>query len=112
MLVRLAMMTFIDLNYVPAPLLFVKATGVGKSLVRDIHSVMFRCISLTIVLLLVLGAEQSSNLLVKTTQTLADVLSICLDKVHSQMDNWKLITSILVLPSYTRKTVMLFTSPQ
>ena len=40
-LVKLAMMKFRESPSVPAPLLFVKATGGGKSLVRDIHSVMF-----------------------------------------------------------------------
>ena len=48
----------------------------------------------------------------KATQTSGDVLSIHLDEVHSPMGKRKLITSILALPSYTRKTVVLFTSPQ
>ena len=45
---KLALMRFRDSPTIPAPVLFVKATGGGKSLVRDIHSVMFRGIALTI----------------------------------------------------------------
>ena len=41
----------------PAPLLFVKVTDGGKSMVRDAHLVMFQAVSLTIVTILALGAD-------------------------------------------------------
>ena len=56
-LLRLAMMKFRESPAVPAPVLLVKATGGGKSLVRDIHSVMCCGVSLTIVPLLALDAN-------------------------------------------------------
>ena len=61
LLIRLSMIQFVDLMYVPAPVLLVKATGGGKALVCDIHSVMFRGISLTIVPPIALGVEQTSE---------------------------------------------------
>ena len=111
-LVRLAMMKVMDVTHIPAPIFFVKETGGGKSLVRDIHSVIFRGVLLTILPLLALGAEQSSKVLLKATQTSGDVLPVYLDEVHSPADKKKLISSILALPTDTRKTVMLFSSPQ
>ena len=51
-LISLTMMKFRESSTNPAPLLFVKATGCGKYLVRDVHSVMFRGVSLTVFLFL------------------------------------------------------------
>ena len=51
------MMKFVILTHAAAPVLFVMATGGGKSLVYDIHSVMFRDVFLTIAPLLALSAE-------------------------------------------------------
>ena len=78
-LTKLALMKFRDSHTIPAPILFVKATGGGKSLVRDIHSVMFRGVSLTIVPLLALGADQTSKIGTKSIQTSGDVLAVHLD---------------------------------
>ena len=111
-LVKLALMKFRESSVVPAPLLFVKATGGGKSLVRDIHSVMFRGVSLTIVPLLALGADQTSKVITKTIQTSGDVLAVHLDEIHNMSDQQRLVESILALPLATRKTIMIFSSPQ
>ena len=111
-LLKLAMMKFRESSIVPAPVLFVKATGGGKSLVRDIHSVMFRGVSLSIVPLLALGADQTSNVRKKSIQTSGDVLAVHLDEIHNASDKQHLINSILALPVNTRKTIMLFSSPQ
>ena len=102
-LVKLAMMKFRESPSVPAPLLFVKATGGGKSLVRDIHSVMFRGVSLTIVPLLALGADQTSKVTTKSIQTFGDVLAVYLDEIHNLSDQQGLVKSILSLPLYTKK---------
>ena len=48
-LARLAMMKFKASPLHPSSILFVHPTGGGKSLVRDIHSVLFRGVSLTVV---------------------------------------------------------------
>ena len=65
-LVKLALMKFQQSSVVPAPILFVKTTGGGKSLVGDIHSVIFRGMTLTIAPLLALGADQTSKVIQKS----------------------------------------------
>ena len=45
----------------PAPVLFVQPPGGGKLLVRDVHSVFCRGVSLTIVPILSLGADQQKK---------------------------------------------------
>ena len=55
---RLAMMKFKLSSIHPAPILFLQPTGGGKSMVRDVHSVISRGIALTIVPVLSLGADQ------------------------------------------------------
>ena len=73
------MMKFRESPTVPAPILFVKATGGGKYLVRNIHLVMFRGVSLTIVPLIALGANQTSKVSNTSIQTFGDVLAVYLD---------------------------------
>ena len=58
-LTRIAMMKFKSLHHKFAPVLFVYPTGGRKSLVRDVHSVLFRGVSFTIVQVLLLGADLS-----------------------------------------------------
>ena len=110
-LVKSALMKFRDSSVAPAPPLFVKATGGGKSLVRDIHSVMFRGVSLAIVPLLALGADQTSKVSSKSIHTSGDVLAVHLDKIYNASDQHPLVNSILALLFYTRKTIMIFSSP-
>ena len=58
-LTRLVMMKFRDSPLKPSSVLFVHPTGGGKSLVRDVHSVLFRGVSLTVVPMLSLGVDLS-----------------------------------------------------
>ena len=111
-LVKLSMMNFKDSSSVPVPLLFVKVTGSDKYLVRGIHLVMFRGVSLTSIPLLALGADQTSKVGTKSIQISGGVLAIHLDKIHNSLDQHRIIKSILVLPPNTRKTIMIFSSPQ
>ena len=60
-LIRLALMQFKDSPIKPPFILFVHLTGGGKLLVRDVHSVLFPGISLTIVPVLSLGTDLSLN---------------------------------------------------
>ena len=85
-LLRLAMMKFRESPAVPAPVLLVEVTSGGKSLVWDIHSVIFCGISLTIVPLLALGADETSKVCNKCIQTSGDVLAVHLDKIHNASD--------------------------
>ena len=62
MLARIAMMKFKLSSYKTSPLLFVHPTGSGKSLARDVRSVIFRGVSLTIVPALSLGADLAVNI--------------------------------------------------
>ena len=61
-------------SYKPAPVLFVEPTGGGKSLVRDVHAVMVKGITLTIVPLLALGADQTAKINKNALQTSGYVL--------------------------------------
>ena len=111
-LAKLVLMKFRESSAVPAPLLFIKATGGGKLLVRNIHLVMFRGVSVTIIPLLTLGADQMSKISTKSIQTSGDVLAVHLDKIHNPSDQQRIIESILALPLNTQKTIMIFLSPQ
>ena len=87
-LTKLAMMEFTDSPTVPAPILFVKATGGGKSLVKNIHSVdipwripsdsPFTCTR---------GRIKRQKVSTKSIQTCSgDVLAVHLDKIHNPSD--------------------------
>ena len=65
-LTKLTMMKFRDSPTVPTPILFVKATSRGRYLV----------LFLTIVPLLVLGADQTLKVSTKSIQTFSDVTSL------------------------------------
>ena len=87
MLLRLAMINFRKKSTAPAPILFVKTTGGGKSLVRDIHLVVFHGVSLTIVPPPALGVDQTSNVCNKSIQNSGDVLAIHLEEIHNVSDS-------------------------
>ena len=55
---RLTVMKYKPSSINPAPILFFQLTGGGKSLVRDVHSVLCYSVSLTIVPVLSIGADQ------------------------------------------------------
>ena len=109
---RLAMMKFRDSPMKPSSLLFVHPTGGGKSLVRDVHSVLFRGMSLTIVPVLSLGADSSIKVRQKASQGCGRVVSVYLDEVQNANDAEQIIDSIESLSLDTQKTIMLFASPQ
>ena len=111
-LTRLALMKFKASPYKPSSILFVHPTGGGKSLVRDVHSTLFRGVSLTIVPVLSLGADMAIKVRLKASQSCGRVVSIHLDEVRNIVDAKRIIKSIEALPLDTTKTIMLIASPQ
>ena len=102
-MVRLYMMKVKVSPIEPAPLLFVKPTGGGKSLVRDVNSVMFRGVALTIVPILALGADQSVNVRTNANQLCGDVLSLHIDEVRDEGQTKQIVKLIKDLPQDTEK---------
>jgi len=111
-LAQLAMMQFKLSSCKPSPLLFVHQTGGGKSLVRDVYSVLFRGVSLTIVPVLFLGADLTVKVRDKVSQARGRVISIHLDEITDERDASSIVRSTLALLNDTKKTIMLFASPQ
>jgi len=109
---RLALMKFKESTLKPSSVLFVHPTGGGKSLVRDVHSALFRGVSLTIVPVLALGADLSIKVREKASQGCGRVVSIHLDEIRNIVDAKIMIDSIENLSLDTQKTIMLFASPQ
>ena len=109
---RLAMMKFKLSSIHPAPILFVQPTGGGKSMVRDVHSVISRGISLTIVPVLSLGADQRKKVIDKANQSCGRIISIHIDEITNTVSAIDIIKNILLLPDDTKKTILLFASPQ
>ena len=105
---RLVLMKFKQSPVKPAPLLFVKATGGGKSMVRDVHSVMFRAVSLTIVPILSLGADQCMKMNSRAKQTSDDVVAIHLDEVRSPHQASHIIEKIKSYSMNTNKRMVFF----
>ena len=105
-------MKFCDSPLKPLSVLFVHSTSGGKSLVRDVHPVLFRGVSLTFVSVLSLGADLSMKVQQKSLQGCGQVVSIHLDKVRSVAVGKKIIDSMESLPLDTQKTIILFASPQ
>ena len=109
---RLAMMKFKLSSVHPAPILFVQPTGGGKSLVRDVHSVLCRGVSLTIVPVLSLGADQRKKVIDKVSQCCGRIISIHVDEIKNALSAKDALTRTLLLPDDTKKYVLLFASPQ
>ena len=66
---RLALMRFTKSPIKPSSVLLIHPTGGGKSLVRDVYSVLFRGVTLTIVPILSLGSDQKVKLKKKAQQS-------------------------------------------
>ena len=79
-------MKFKDSKFKPSSVLFIHLTGWGESLVRDIHSVLFRGVSLAIVPVLFLGADLCQKVRQKVSQGCGWVVSIHLDEIHNVND--------------------------
>jgi superfamily II DNA helicase RecQ len=93
-------------------LLLVKPTGGGKSLVRDGIAVVLGGITLTIVPLLSLGADQTRKLNARAAQDDAPTMAFHLDEMKSPQEQQRLADRLLLLPDDTTKTILLFSSPQ
>ena len=111
-LVKLVMINFRDSPSIPAPVIFVTAIGSGKSLVRDIHFVMFHGVILAIVSLFTLGTYQTPKVSAKSIHNSGNVLAVHLDEIHTASNKQRLVDSILALPVNMLKTIMLFSLPQ
>ena len=109
---RLALMKFKQSPVKPAPLLFVKATGGGKSMVRDVHSVIFQAVLLTIVPTLSLVADQCIRINSRAKQTSGNNVTIHLDEVRSPHQASHIIEKIQSYLMDTKKTAIFFSSPQ
>ena len=77
---RLVMMKFKLSSIKPAPVLYVKVTGVGKSLVRDVHSVLCQGFSLIIVPVLSLGADQCRKSLIRQINHVVELFPFTLTR--------------------------------
>ena len=109
---RLAMMKFKSSPLNPSSILFVHPTGGEKSLVRDVHSVLIRGVSLTVVSVLSIGADISAKVRQRASRRHGRIISIHLDEIQKSTDAGRIIESIEKLKNNTQKTVMLFASPQ
>ena len=96
------------------PLLLVRSTGGGKSAVRDISGFMCGGITITIVPLLSLAADQTSKLSqLSLGQDLSHRLNVFnLDVLRSAHLNNELRDKLQALPKESSTTVSLFSSPQ
>ena len=84
----------------------------GKSLVRDVNSALFHGVSLIVIPVLLLCADFSLKVRKKASQGCRRVVYIHLDKIQNATDAKRTIDSIERLPLKTKKTIMLFASPQ
>ena len=81
-------------------------------MVRDVHSVLCRGVSLTIVPVLSLGADQQKKVIDKANQSCGRVISIHLDEIKNPTAAKEIIKRTLLLTDDTKKTILLFASPQ
>ena len=105
-------MKFRDSPLKPSSVLFVHLTGGGNVLVHDVHSALFRGVSLTILPVLSLGVDLSIKVRQKASQGCGRVLSIHLDGIKNATNAKQIIDSIESLSIDTQKTIMLFSSPR
>ena len=96
------------------PILLVRSTGGGKSAVRDVCGFLSGGITITIVPLLSLAADQTSKLVaLSATQGLKRRLKVYnLDVIRSPPINELLRRNLESLPRESKVTVSLFSSPQ
>ena len=105
-------MRFTTSDIKPSSLLFIHPTGGGKSLVRDVYSVIFRGVSLCIVPILSLGSDQKVKINIKANQNYGRIIPIHIDEIRDVTQALAFIKEILGLPIDTTKTIILFASPQ
>jgi len=108
----LALMKFKDCPIKPSSVLFFHPSGGGKSLIRDVHSTIFRGISLAIVPVLLLGTDLALRVRQKVYQGCGRVSSMHIEEIQNLTDAKRIVDSIEALPLYTMKTVMIVASLQ
>jgi superfamily II DNA helicase RecQ len=111
-LTHLLCMPIPDSGIFAAPVLLVLPTGGSKSSIHDVYSVMNSGVSLTITLLLALGADQDENISTRAKQTTGTVVSVHLDELRTPVDQAALVTMTKALPDDSHTLVLLFSSPQ
>ena len=79
---------------------------------RDVYSVLFRGVTLTIVPILSLGFNQKVKLQKKAVQSYGRIIPIHLDEILDIAKAKLIIADILKLPSNTTKSIIIFVSPQ
>ena len=85
-----------------------KATGGGKSMVRDVHSATFQAVLLTIVPILALDTDQCMKINPRAKQTSGDVVAIHLDEVRIPLQASYIIDMIKLYPMDTKNGGILF----
>ena len=96
---HLAMMKLPASGVSPGPVLLVRLTGGGRSLVRDVHSVENGGVSLTITPLLGLGADQQAKINATAKQSCGPVVAIHLDEYRDytqQLEVSKRISNLTI----------------
>ena len=104
-------------DHPPAPVLQIRPTGGGKSSTRDVSGVMLRGVTLTIVPLLALGADQEQKLsylsaVRKLNNVNLRMSAHHLDEIRYTKVGRDLFDFLRLLPSNTESTFFLFSSPQ
>jgi superfamily II DNA helicase RecQ len=111
-ILQMALMTIPRTGVDCAPLLLVRPTGGGKSMVRDVFSVLNAGVSLTITPLLSLGADQEEKVNSKSNTMFGAIAAIHLDEIRAKHEQALIIKTILAQSSMSNTTTFLFSSPQ
>jgi superfamily II DNA helicase RecQ len=111
-ILQMALMTVPGTGVDCAPLLLVRPTGGGKSMVRYVFSVLNAGVSLTITPLLSLGADQEEKVNSKSTSTFGAIAAIHMDEIRARHKQKSIIKDILAQLSMSNTTTFLFSSPQ
>jgi len=97
----------------PSAVFLVRATGGGKSLVRDTVAAANGGITLSISPLLSLGADQESNLNLGVRDGGGAIAAYHLDEFSHHKENQRaIVKEVLATDDDKRKTIVLFASPQ
>jgi superfamily II DNA helicase RecQ len=95
-----------------APVLLVRPTGGGKSLGRDVYSILNAGVCLTITPLLSLGADQVEKIGLQANNSFGSIAAIHLDEIQAKHQQQAIVKAILSQPKSSNTTTFLFSSPQ
>jgi superfamily II DNA helicase RecQ len=84
----------------------------GKSLVRDVYSILNAGICLTITPLLSLGADQVEKIGLKSNNSFGSIAAIHLDEIRVKHQQQAIVKVILLQPKSSNTTTFPFLSPQ